>query len=128
VRRVCERNAHDTSAASVLLTTPAFRDEGGVSFPLGAFRIDMNPLAIAGADAKVSIRPWPIATQSETPSSLPIRSLKPASESSLTRPFLKFDPRKVKQAVVALFPLPSYCLIEGFRLARVTSRNEILAS
>jgi hypothetical protein len=62
----------------------------------------MNPLAIAGA-GREGVDPPLADRQSETPSSLPIRSLKPASESSITRPFLKFDARKVKQAVVVLF-------------------------
>ena len=62
-----------------------------------------------------------MATQSEIPSSCPIRSSKPASVSSLTRASLKFDPKKLKLAITALFL--SLCLIEGFRLAESFLRS-----
>src|ERR1700730_14489157 len=49
------------------------------------------------------MRDWSMATQSETPSSCPIRPSKLASVSSLTRPSLKLASKTVEQLHVAVF-------------------------
>src|SRR6476620_4059314 len=49
------------------------------------------------------MRSWSMATQSETPSSCPIRPFKPASVSSLTRPSSKLTCETVEELHVAVF-------------------------